>query len=65
MRWWMPRCQRAGGVSENCHKEEEPSKEPVVKVSDITLGILLGLPVQAQSSMLRVSIRWRRLVSMH
>jgi hypothetical protein len=43
----MPRCQRAVGVSETYHEKEEPSMEPVVKVSHITFGVLLGLPVQA------------------
>lgn len=39
--------------------------EPEVNVSHITLGILLGFSVQAQSSMPRVSVGCSRLVSMH
>jgi hypothetical protein len=52
-------------MADTCQEEEEPSMEPVVNVSHITLGMELGLAVQAQSSMPRVSVGWRRLVSMH
>lgn len=39
--------------------------ERVVKMSHITLASLLESAVHAHSSMLRVSVRCKRLVSMH